>query len=261
MTFYPPFFLGQAPAAPSPFQEMFSSYILPLIISIIIIYIIQKNQVKKREELKKNFKKDSNTRETESSNRKENWNEKLRNEKLRNEKEDSERQSRKESEVDRRKSIVFDVINNIYKNTAREVNKSLISTLINELYDIHILLHSVNLNEIIINGSHTEFQNIINALISELHRLKEQALYAQSKGYSDKVPNDIRIMSKERAFEILGVKDTVTKAELKKAYRDLVKKYNTDQRGDLEEHIKQMLEEKMKEINNARDYLSDLDLI
>jgi len=62
-------------------------------------------------------------------------------------------------------------------------------------------------------------------------------------------------MSKGKAFEILEIKPNVTKAEIKKSYRNLVKKYNTDQRATYEEHVIQMLDDKMKEINTAKDFL------
>jgi len=178
-----------------------------------------------------------------------------------------EEQERKEREIERRKNIVADLSNNLYKETEKEVNKTLIPTLINELYDIYSGLHSDNMNELIINGSLTDFENIINSIKSELIRLKKLALDAQERGYTDEEreygysEENNGKMTKEKAFEILGLKQTATKEETKKAYRNLVKKYNSDQRTNLEDHIKDMLDEKMKEINNAKDYLSNLGLL
>lgn len=178
-----------------------------------------------------------------------------------------EEQEKKEREIERRKKIVVDISSNLYKETEKEVNKTLIPTLINELYDIYTGLHSDNINELIINGSLTDFQNIINSIKSELTRLKKLALDAQERGYTDEErqygnsEESNGKMTKEKAFEIFGFKHTATKDETKKAYRDLVKKYNTDQRTNLEVHIKEMLEEKMKELNNAKDFLSNLGLI
>lgn len=171
-----------------------------------------------------------------------------------------EKQLRKEIEIQRRKDIVLDIINNLYKETETEVNKTLIPTLLNELYDIFNGLHSENLNDLILNGSQADFQNIINSIESELTRLKKLALDAQRKGYTNDESDytysdeDNGKMTKERAFEIFGLKATATKDEIKRAYRDLVKKYNTDQRTHYEEHIKQMLEDKMKEVNNAKSF-------
>jgi hypothetical protein len=176
-------------------------------------------------------------------------------------------QLKKEKEIERRKSIVENIANILYKETEKEVNKTLIPTLINELYDIFTGLHSDNMNDLIINGSLTDFQNIINSIKSELTRLKKLALEAQERGYTDEEreygnsEESNGKMTKEKAFVIFGLKQTATRDETKKSYRDLVKKYNTDQRTNLEEHIKEMLEEKMKELNNAKDYLSNLGLL
>ena len=171
-------------------------------------------------------------------------------------------------EIERRKEIILFIINNLYKETAREVHKTLIYTLLLELQDILAILNSDNLNDVIINGNITEFQNQVDFIKTELQRLKKLALDAQAKGYNDEENefNDENNehtnseksdgkMTKEKAYEILELKMTATKEEIKKAYNDLVKKYNTDQRSHLEDHIKLMLEEKMKELNNAKDFL------
>lgn len=54
-------------------------------------------------------------------------------------------------------------------------------------------------------------------------------------------------------YEILGVKETASKEEIKKAYRDLAKKYHPDQYGA--NPLKDLAEEKMRELNEAYDYL------
>jgi len=198
------------------------------------------------------------------------WNEFMENSRREEEERKAQEQKRKEQEeklirekeIERRKNIVLDIVNNLYKNTEREVNKTLIPTLINELYDIYIGLHSDNLNDLIKGGSLSDFQNIINSIKLELERLKKLAITAQARGYSDEIREDVE-MTDGKAFEILGIKKTATKEEIKNAHRNLVKKYHTDlnNRDKLEDHIKQMLEDKMKEINNAKDYLSKLGLI
>lgn len=54
-------------------------------------------------------------------------------------------------------------------------------------------------------------------------------------------------------YEILGVKEGCSKEEIKKAYRELAKKYHPDQYGN--NPLKDLAEEKMRELNEAYDYL------
>lgn len=54
-------------------------------------------------------------------------------------------------------------------------------------------------------------------------------------------------------YEILGVREGASKEEIKKAYRELAKKYHPDQYGA--NPLKDLAEEKMREINEAYEYL------
>ncbi|HBM80084.1 MAG TPA: molecular chaperone DnaJ [Clostridiaceae bacterium] len=54
-------------------------------------------------------------------------------------------------------------------------------------------------------------------------------------------------------YEVLGVGQGATDEEIKKAYRELVKKYHPDQYRD--NPLASLAEEKLKEINEAYDYL------
>lgn len=54
-------------------------------------------------------------------------------------------------------------------------------------------------------------------------------------------------------YEVLGVRQGATEEEIKKAYRELVKKYHPDQYRD--NPLASLAEEKLKEINEAYDYL------
>ena len=55
-------------------------------------------------------------------------------------------------------------------------------------------------------------------------------------------------------YEVLGLKQGATQDEIKKAYRELIKKYHPDQYGD--NPLRSLAEEKMREINTAYDMLT-----
>ena len=54
-------------------------------------------------------------------------------------------------------------------------------------------------------------------------------------------------------YKILNIKPGATKKEIKEAYNQLVKKYHPDYYK--EKHMKELAEQKMKEINEAYDYV------
>ena len=54
-------------------------------------------------------------------------------------------------------------------------------------------------------------------------------------------------------YEVLGLKPGASQEEIKKAYRNLIKQYHPDQYGD--NPLKNLAEEKMREINTAYDML------
>jgi len=54
-------------------------------------------------------------------------------------------------------------------------------------------------------------------------------------------------------YEVLGIREGASEDEIKKAYRELVKKYHPDQYQD--NPLSRLAEEKLREINEAYDYL------
>lgn len=54
-------------------------------------------------------------------------------------------------------------------------------------------------------------------------------------------------------YDVLGIKEGASQDEIKKAYREMAKKYHPDQYGD--NPLKELAEEKMRELNEAYDFL------
>jgi molecular chaperone DnaJ len=55
-------------------------------------------------------------------------------------------------------------------------------------------------------------------------------------------------------YEVLGINEGASEDEIKRAYRELVKKYHPDQYRD--NPLEKLAEEKLREINEAYDYLT-----
>ena len=62
-------------------------------------------------------------------------------------------------------------------------------------------------------------------------------------------------VAEEKHYAILGLAPGADFAEIKAAYRKLSMQYHPDKVGHLGDEFKKVAEEKMKEINNAYEYL------
>ncbi len=62
-------------------------------------------------------------------------------------------------------------------------------------------------------------------------------------------------MAVKNPYEVLGVKRTASDEEIKKAYKDLVKKYHPDRFSD--NPLKDLADEKLREINHAYDTIQN----
>ncbi|MFO7611099.1 MAG: DnaJ domain-containing protein [Clostridia bacterium] len=58
-------------------------------------------------------------------------------------------------------------------------------------------------------------------------------------------------MAQKNPYEVLGVRETASEEEIKKSYRELVKKYHPDKFTD--NPLKDLADEKLREINHAYD--------
>ena len=154
----------------------------------------------------------------------------------------------------KRISIIENSVNSKLIFETRSNGKIIFSFNAREIYDVKQFLEEI----------HISYDNE-ESKSNEKHQQKRENYKSYSKneqeekGYKRQYNNEGNNsgMSKDKAFKILEIKPNATKAEIKKSYRNLVKKYNTDQRATYEEHVRQMLDDKMKEINTAKDFLQN----
>lgn len=93
--------------------------------------------------------------------------------------------------------------------------------------------------------------------------LVEPVFEPQSQSYAPpprnepppKPPQRNQPMTIENALSVLGLTRQSTIAELKRAYRDLIRQYHPDRVSDLGPELKELAESKAKEINAAHDFV------
>jgi len=92
-----------------------------------------------------------------------------------------------------------------------------------------------------------------DGLVSE-SEVKQLEIIARAFGLNLNDFNSIKAMffdQPDRAYEILEVPKTATDAEIKKAYRTMVKKYNPDKLQDMDEAYRKGAEEKFRAVQEA----------
>lgn len=93
--------------------------------------------------------------------------------------------------------------------------------------------------------------------LNELNQIAEEFIREARENAQRQRDNSRSQITKEKAFQLFELKTTASREEIRAKYKELVMKFNTDHRADLEEHIKELLDDKMKEINVARDFFRD----
>jgi len=65
------------------------------------------------------------------------------------------------------------------------------------------------------------------------------------------------VASTTSSYEILEISKSATDAEVKKAYRDMAKKYHPDRLGNLSDELKKSATEKFQKVQEAYEQIQD----
>lgn len=142
---------------------------------------------------------------------------------------------------------LYDDAMSFYVATAREVNKTGSIPLIKEMEYNHAGLTSSNLKDLIPGRSWREFEDITDAIVKDLKRLREVAVKYQE---ASEEPEAMKETEEEKAHRILAVPPNATVEQIKRAYKTLASIWHPDAQTVKDDS-------RMKEINWAHDFLME----
>ena len=147
-----------------------------------------------------------------------------------------------------------------YEDASHWVAQTRSVTLLKELDKRHLDLHSSYLADCIRAERWTDYENFTRGLIADLEGLKKiaQDFDNDDEPETDENPPGDGRLTEAEAYQRLNVGSGSSPEEIKKAWWDLNKKFNTTQRQALEPHILDLLEEKNKLVNEAYQLLKSL---
>lgn len=140
-------------------------------------------------------------------------------------------------------SKLYDAVRKLYTQTSREVNKTFSRPLITELEYIYEGLTSVNLMSLLTNRKWSDFNDVVNSIMTDLERLRKGAIQYEAEG-------DAEETEEERAYNILGLPSAATNSQVKKAYKTLASIWHPDAKTVKDDT-------RMKQINWAYEFLKD----
>jgi hypothetical protein len=137
-----------------------------------------------------------------------------------------------------------------YTETARAVNRTCSAPLIKELEYDYAGLASANLKSLVADGKWIEYQDVVNSIMGDLARIKELAIKYMEEGWTEEtVTREETETGDAKAYRILGIPETATEEQIKRAYKMLASMWHPDA------GIKD--DTRIKEINWAYDFLKN----
>lgn len=115
-------------------------------------------------------------------------------------------------------------------------------------HQVELLFDRAPLSQLVAKGRQTALE-----ILSELQE-RSRKFKGAGANSSESGPAPSR-MTKDMAFRILGLSNGATFSDVQAARKEAIKKFNVDHRQDLEPHIRDLVEEKFKQVNMAYDFL------
>lgn len=154
--------------------------------------------------------------------------------------------------------LEFENVNNLYKETflvykeaGEEVKKAGSIFLIKELEFDYDGLNSDDLKSLLIGKKWNNLRDILNSIKDDLQRLKELATKYQEEGNEMEESEYEEETDDEKAYRILGIPQSATNNQIKKAYKTFASIWHPDTKT-VKDH------ERIKEINWAYQHLKNM---
>jgi DnaJ like chaperone protein len=141
------------------------------------------------------------------------------------------------------------------KNIASELNNLIGKSILKRRQFVGFLIQLAFID----SGISEEEDKVLRVIVNELNISEEQ--YKQFiNNFENKMKNNNQTMSEKEAYEILGVQQTDDMDTIKKAYRNLIRKYHPDiiSSQDKDESYMEEATAKTQQINQAYQVIKEL---
>lgn len=154
-------------------------------------------------------------------------------------------------EIENKIKEAIEELENAHENAQKHKSLEAESHIIECYEELKIINQSIGQQD-----SFSQVKEKINEIIEQARIIAEADTFDDAGSGSRTSQENIPPQSKNY-YEILGLEKDATQEQIKKAYRDLAKKYHPDRYADLASDLRDQAEQRFKEINEAFSVLSD----